>query len=330
MTTTASTATETSGLPSSRNPLPFSRPPSDSPDSPRPTEINPAESDVAESDTAGFDTARFDTARFDARDYLPGAGAFLAGFANVVMQLSWAPIGHGVVESRVTGGQLTRHPYKRTRTTFTYIAVAMLGTDEERARYRAAVTAAHRRVQSTAASPVRYHAMRPDLQLWVAACMYWGAADVYTRLYGPMEPTAADAFYRHAARFGTTLQVRPEMWPADRAAFDLYWEAALERVAVDPTVRAYLHDLVTRRSLRFPFHLGPAGPLVFVTTGFLPPRFREELGLAWSAADQARFDRLLRRTGSALRRLPRWARLFPYNLVLADMRLRRRRGQRLV
>ncbi|MBX6389802.1 MAG: DUF2236 domain-containing protein [Frankia sp.] len=246
------------------------------------------------------------------------------------MQLSWAPVGYGVVESRVESGQVTRHPVKRFRTTFSYIAVALLGTDEDRAHLRAAVNRAHAQVRSTADSPVEYHAMRPDLQLWVAACLYWGAVDLYTRLHGPMEPAVADAFYRHAARFGTTLQVRQQMWPADRAVFERYWQEALGRVSLDDTVRRYLHDLITRRSLRFPFNLGPRGPRVFLTTGFLPPRFRAEMGLAWSEEQQARFDRLLRRIGAVSRRMPRAVRLFPFNLLLWDVRRRIRQGRPLV
>jgi uncharacterized protein (DUF2236 family) len=284
----------------------------------------------AEADAEEWPTLAPDPAGFDVREYLDGLGALLAGVANVVMQLSLAPVGHGVLESRVASGRLTHHPVKRLRTTLTYIAVAMLGTDDERARYRDAVNAAHRQVRSTNASSVRYNALWPELQLWVAACMYRGAVDVHTRLHGPIEPAAAEAFYRHAARFGTTLQVRPRMWPVDRTAFDRYWDEALGRVALDPAVRAYLHGLVTGRAMRWPLCLGPRRPVMFVTTGFLPPRFREEMGLRWSAADQARFDRVLRGLGTLQRRLPRFARLFPYNLLLVDMRLRLRLGQRLV
>ena len=29
---------------------------------------------------------------------------------------------------------------------------------------------------------------------------------------------------------GTMLQMRPEMWPADRPAFDKYWEEQLENI----------------------------------------------------------------------------------------------------
>jgi uncharacterized protein (DUF2236 family) len=269
-------------------------------------------------------------AAIDPRDFIDGAWAFLGGFANVVMELSWAPIAYGVVESRVTGGQLTRHTAKRLRTTLTYIAVAWLGTDEDRARYRAAVNTAHRHVRSTSTSPVPYNAFRRDLQLWVAACMYRGLADFRTRAYGPLEPATAEALYQHAARFGTTLQVHADQWPADLAAFERYWEDGLAHVSIDPVVRAYLLNMINRRALRFPWNVPPRRPVEFVTTGLLPPRFRAELGLAWSEADEASFGRSLRRLGAVYRRLPRTVRLFPLNLLLLDMRLRVRRGRPLV
>ena len=75
--------------------------------------------------------------------------ALLAGPANVIMQLARPEVGHGVVESRVESGRLDLHPIKRTRTTFTYIAVAMAGTDAQRAAYRRAVNRAHAQEYST-------------------------------------------------------------------------------------------------------------------------------------------------------------------------------------
>src|SRR3954453_2099683 len=126
-----------------------------------------------------------------ARPYLDGLGAILAGTANVIMQLSRPPVGYGVLESPVESGQVMRHPVKRFRTTFTYLAVALLGTDEERAAYRGAVDVVHRQVRSGPDSPVPYGAMDPRLQLWVAACLYRGAVDVHERMNGALsEPQA--------------------------------------------------------------------------------------------------------------------------------------------
>ena len=71
------------------------------------------------------------TARWDDREVTVADAmdfwSFAAGAANVVMQLSWPEVGHGVAESTVTSGSLMHHPWKRARTTFSYLAVAILG-----------------------------------------------------------------------------------------------------------------------------------------------------------------------------------------------------------
>ncbi len=266
----------------------------------------------------------------DLADHVEGIAALLAGTANVIMQLSRPPIGHAVVESTVVGGQVTRHPLKRLRTTFTYLAVAMMGDDAEREAYRQAVDRSHAAVRSRPGSPVAYDAFDPELQLWVAACLYRGAVDVRTRLHGPMDDATADAFYRRASVFGTTLQVRPDMWPADRGAFERYWQESLAHVSIDDTVRSYLTDLMRLRHLPAPVRVAQAGFSTFVTTGFLPERFRDEMRLAWSDRDQRRFDLLLAAVGAASRALPGVVRRFPFNAFLWDMRVRARLGLPLV
>ena len=114
--------------------------------------------------------------------------SFAAGAANVVMQLSWPEVGHGVAESTVTSGSLMHHPWKRARTTFSYLAVAILGSPQDRAAYRAAVDGAHRQVRSTPTSPVKYNAFDRDLQMWVAACLFVGLEDTYQLLRGELTP----------------------------------------------------------------------------------------------------------------------------------------------
>lgn len=268
-------------------------------------------------------------AEFRNRLYLTGAGAYLSGTANVIMQLALPPVGYGVLESTVEASQLTRHPLRRFRTTFTYIAVAMLGSDAERARFCDAVDRVHRQVRSTDASPVRYNAMDPRLQLWVAACLYFGSVDLYGRMYGPMDEATADAFYRHAARFGTTLQLPPHMWPADRAAFAQYWNDAVAATSIDEPVRAYLQDLMLGKHLPRPLRGSPRFS-VWVTTGFLPKHFRDQMGLTWSADDERRFARFMRGVGGLQRVLPLALRRFPFNVLLWDMRIRAALGRPLV
>lgn len=262
-------------------------------------------------------------------DAMIGA-SLLAGTANIIMQLAVPAVGYGVVESTVTSGQVFRHPVKRARTTFTYLAVAMLGTDEERRCYRAAVNNSHAPVRSGEDSPVAYNAFDPTLQLWVAACLYKGVEDTCAAFAQPLDDSTMDEIYRQSAALATTLQVPAEMWPADRAAFHDYWNESLDNIHIDHTVRSYLHDLVMLRFLPRPLStlFGPFHK--FITTGFLPWRFREEMRLPWSDAQQRRFDRLIGAISAVVRRLPRPIRQFPYNLMLRDLRRRIRCGRSLV
>ncbi|MBF6169914.1 oxygenase MpaB family protein [Nocardia blacklockiae] len=265
------------------------------------------------------------------RRYLAGPAALLGGPANVVMQLSLPPVGRGVVESTVDSGRFTLHPRKRGRTTLTYLAVAVLGTDDDRAAYRAAVDTSHRQVRSRPGSAVRYNAFDPRLQLWVAACLYRGTVDSLTFLYGGIDEQTADELYRDAARFGTTLQMRPELWPRDRTAFDEYWNSMLPRLSLDAEVRAYLLDQVIdlgpyRRYERLLFRRVNR----FFTTGYLPQPFRDQLGLPWNARRQRAFELVMRGLGLLCAALPERWRLHPFERYLHDMRLRRAQGKSLV
>jgi uncharacterized protein (DUF2236 family) len=256
--------------------------------------------------------------------------SFAAGAANVVMQLSWPEVGYGVVESPVDSGNLLKHPWKRARTTFQYLAVAVLGTDADRAAFRRAVNGAHRQVVSTAASPVRYRALDPALQMWVAACLFVGLEDTYRLLRGPMTAEQAEGFYRSAWALGTTLQVTEDQWPPTRAEFDDFWNAACGRVAVDETVRAYLDDLIDLKMIHAPLRWPSRRLLRFLTVGFLAPVFREALGVSWAPAQQRRFERLFLLVAFVNRFLPAPVRQGGSHLLLADVRRRVRRQRALI
>ena len=90
------------------------------------------------------------------------------GAANVIMQLSWPEVGHGVVESKVDSGNLMKHPWKRARTTFQYLAVAILGSAQDRARIPRGGRRRTSARQVHAAKPVQYNAFDRELQMWVA------------------------------------------------------------------------------------------------------------------------------------------------------------------
>lgn len=256
--------------------------------------------------------------------------ALAAGTANVIMQLSWPEVGYGVVESKVDSGKATLHPIKRSRTTFTYLAVAVWGSDEERRTYRKAINSSHRHVKSDENSPVKYNAFHTDLQLWVAACLYRGLEDVHRGMYPDSNFLGDNGIYEECRTLATTLQVTDDMWPADRDAFETYWKEGLDRVSIDGKVRDHLNLLVDLKPL--PVVIArPFAPLhKFFVRGFLHPEFREQMQYSWTAADQRRFDTTLRSLGAVNERLPKVLRALPMYAYLNDFRIRQRMGWSLV
>ncbi|MCX5044910.1 oxygenase MpaB family protein [Aldersonia sp. NBC_00410] len=250
--------------------------------------------------------------------------------ANVVMQLANPAVGYGVAHSKVENGRLDRHPIKRARTTAAYLAVAAMGTADDRRRYRQAVNRQHAQVRSDDESPVEYNAMNPELQLWVAACLYFGWEDIYERVHGRLVGAEREAFYQQGKVCGTTLQMPAELWPADRSAFAAYWDEQVAKIEIDEEVREFLigianfgyaHPLIAKRF----------GPVKYRRTiGYLPQEFRDALGVRWTDADQAWFDDYLEHHVERERRTPLWLSQLPFRLLLWDVRLRCRLGRPLV
>ncbi|MEU6699481.1 oxygenase MpaB family protein [Pseudonocardia sp. NPDC046786] len=153
--------------------------------------------------------------------------------------------------------------------------------------------------------------------------------DTWGLLTGRPGTWLPDHVYRECVVLGSTLQVRPEQWPAHRAAFEEYWTAGLAQVPIDDEMRCHFGRLLDREYLGRPGRIGRERSR-WLTTGFLHEPFRSMLDLPWSDADRREFESRLRRTGDRLFRLPPTLRRLPYNAFLADLRLRRRIGRPLV
>ena len=169
-------------------------------------------------------------------------------------------------------------------------------------------------MHSIGTSPA-YNAFTPELQLWVAATLYESATHLHGLLYGPLDDDTADDIYREYSRLGTSLQVPPQLWPEDRAAFRRYWNEQLALLTTDAATRAVAHELLHSRTA--PFWYRAALPLArLVTAGLLPPHVRELFDFPWSARRQRRFDRVLGGIRLIYPRLPRVLRHWPKNHYL--------------
>ncbi|MFL6025012.1 MAG: oxygenase MpaB family protein [Marmoricola sp.] len=260
-----------------------------------------------------------------------GASIFtaLSGTANVVMQLSRPEIGYGVKDSQVTEGSLFGNPRRRRRTTVGLLAVAVLGTPAERAAYRNAVNASHARVRSAPGEQPAYSAFDPELQRWVAACIYKGFEESREYTFGPLAGAERDEFYRQGMIFGGMLQMPAEMWPADRDAFEEYWRAGLAKATIDDSVREYLFRVIRLEYLGRPVPERLLRLRRWLVTGYLPAELRSQMGLEWSPEQQRRFVRFNRNVGRVVRRLPAERRQWPFTRSINDIRARLADGRDL-
>jgi uncharacterized protein (DUF2236 family) len=206
----------------------------------------------------------------------------------------------------------------------------MLGTTEEKLAYRNAVNRSHAQVRSTAQSPVKYNAFDPNLQLWVAACLYYGVIDVMKHMQGPLPRAQQEALYYALQPLGTTLQVRPEMWPKTLDDFDRYWQENLAKTCIDAKMQGYLLSIVDLQFLNPLLRLPFARLHRVVTAGFLPEKLRDEMRLPWGAREQRQFERFIAMLRVSQQLTPRVVRQLPTNLIMWDFRRRLRVGKKLV
>ena len=133
---------------------------------------------------------------------------------KVVAQFSRPFVAAGVTKHST----FRQRPIERLRSTLTFAYATVIGTPEQAAAVAEQVNRAHGPVAG---------ASDPAHQLWVAATLYDSAVTVHDKLFGPLDPDAADAVYAAYAPLGTALQVPVELWPANRAEFAEYEPVAV-------------------------------------------------------------------------------------------------------
>jgi uncharacterized protein (DUF2236 family) len=164
--------------------------------------------------------------------------------------------------------------------------------------------------------------------------MYKGITDIYKIFVGEVDDATAAQLFSEGIALGTMLQVPREMWPADQAAFDRYWDESMDKVHIDDRVRDFLWPIAAGRVRGAKIPAAVQRKLddfnLLITTGFLPQRFRDEMRLEWDDIRQRRFDRLMKRIRFVNDMLPGFIREFPFNWMRKDLDWRIRTGRPLV
>ncbi|WP_210505998.1 oxygenase MpaB family protein [Naasia sp. SYSU D00057] len=244
---------------------------------------------------------------------LSAEGALLAGGGRaLLLQLAHPSVARGVAEH----SRFAEDPLKRLWGTLEYLYVLAFGSEEETRLVARYVGGAHRGVRGDG-----YDARDPDLQLWVAATLYDTTVQVAEAVHGPLPDALADELYREDARIGTALGMPAELWPADRAAFAVYWREQLALLEVTPVARGLATALLRPES--GPLWMRALMPLArLLTAGLLPEPIRSGYGVRWTPELERRFTRTFRAVLAVYRVLPGPVRRAPSHLLLRRFRAR--------
>jgi uncharacterized protein (DUF2236 family) len=152
-----------------------------------------------------------------------------------------------------------------------------------------------------------YAANDPANLMWVHATLTDTALRCYETYVEPLSAADRETYYQEMAKVAELFGCPRGDQPATYADFEQYVEEMVAKIDVTPIGRdlaAFILDPVLPLGLHVP--LRPALRLQRRTTlGSLPVSIREQLGVRWTAGDQARHDRFERRARAVLRATPR-------------------------
>jgi len=196
------------------------------------------------------------------------------------MQLAHPKVAAGVDDH----SDFRAHPIRRLRRTVLVTMAIVFGERETALAAARAVNQAHSRVRGD-----DYHALDPELLMWVHATLVDSALVTYQTFVAPLTTSEREDFYQESKLLGELLGIPRDRFPESLRDFDQYLHGMIAGGEVHVTPRAQtLARLVVRPRLR----LLP-GPLMVpfevVTTGLLPPVLRESYGLNWGRAQQRAF-----------------------------------------
>jgi uncharacterized protein (DUF2236 family) len=250
--------------------------------------------------------------------------ALNAGTAAVLLQIANKGVGKGVSDH----SSFTLRPVERARRSLIYIYAMAFGSLAERRKVTDATHLAHSKVKGD-----DYDANDVELQLWVAATMYWSFIVSYEQVYGKLDDITADKVFKEFSVMATALRVPPERWPDNRQEFQKYWDSTISTLQVTDEAKAVAADvLYPGKNLPWAIWLYAkfTGPSIRIaTTEFLPERIRNEFGIPSTLYSRMMYRIILAWNRNIYTMFPDSVRHFPKNYYMAELRKRLSRAARL-
>ena len=234
----------------------------------------------------------------------------LGGGRALLMQLAHPKVAAGVDEH----SDFRQRPLYRLRRTVRLTMAIVFGDRETALAAARNVNRVHARVKGR-----DYHALDPDLLLWVHATLVDSALVTYETFVRKLSSAQREDFYRQMNTAAELLGVPSAKFPPTFPAFREYVDGMVANELSVGDVAMELSRLVVRpRVLRLP---GVAFvPLELVTTGLLPASLREQYRLPWNRAQRQVFGLLTRALPRIIAVTPPVLRVWPlpgHNVQLA-------------
>jgi uncharacterized protein (DUF2236 family) len=225
------------------------------------------------------------------------AVGLLYGQRALLMQATHPVAFTGLVGT--TGG--LHAPFERLVRTAKIMETVYFGERAEADRVTARVRSMHARVRGEIDRPAgphpagtEYAADRPDMLLWILACLADSALVIYRAFVGPLaDPAQRERFWSDYLLLGELFGLPRDRAPADYGEFRDYMRARVRSDELFVTDEA--RELGRRVAFELPLPAARRAALPAVNlavVGTLPPRVRRLYRIAWSPAHDAAFQAL--------------------------------------
>ena len=219
---------------------------------------------------------------------------YLIGPRPAVLQNMLAELGQGVLDHSVFFADTAA----RVKRSLPPIFMTVYGADDANEGTR--VRDFHTTIKGDMPDGSRYHALDPDTYFWAHATfvdqvLYF--ADTFVKRLTREEK---EQIYLESKTWYRRYGVSDRPMPANYDDFERYWNRMIDEIVVPHQTAKYGVGYVTKGFPR-PKGVPPAlwkviapvfNPVAaFLTTGGMPPRTRDMLGLPWSERQERRYQR---------------------------------------
>lgn len=216
----------------------------------------------------------------------------------------------GVAAAIDQHSDVSAHPLKRFRGTFTVVYRMVFGTWGQAEDAARRLRAIHDRIEGVDERGVPYLANDRAALRWVYATLIHTAALMYERIAEPLSPELRTRYLEESKRFAYLFGLESADLPADWPAFERYFEETAASLEVSRAARRMVPFLLRgerpgRANLPLPRWYSA------LSAATLPPPLRERFGIELTEREARRVAGVERRLARIYPRLPETVRRVP-------------------